>query len=37
MRCNAKLTPDYLYRYVTGTMGEDGPYVAPPEFADELD
>jgi hypothetical protein len=24
-------------RYVTGTMGEDGPFVAPPEFSDELD
>ena len=24
-------------KYVTGTLGEDGPYVAPPSFADELD
>ncbi|KAI9151594.1 thioesterase superfamily protein [Paramyrothecium foliicola] len=24
-------------KYVTGTMGEDGPYVAPPEFTEDLD
>jgi hypothetical protein len=24
-------------RYVSGTMGDDGPYVAPAQFAEDLD